>query len=71
MGNKDRGKLIRIYGVTLAEEQVRPYGHGTTKLEIEGEEVMVAYVDYFIDDLIALIHNQDLTNKFMKKLKNV
>lgn len=71
MANADRNKLIRIYGVTLpgSKFRVKPYGHGIDEIEIEGEKFMVSYVDYFIDDLIRLIEQQDLENKFLKGLK--
>lgn len=69
MGNADKDKLIRIYGVTLAEKGTRPYGHGTDKIKVDNKEVFVDYVDYFIDDLVALIKQQDLTKKIGEKLK--
>ena len=71
MANKDSSKLIRIYGVTLAEKEyrVRPYGHGIDKIEIEGKQVMVSYVDYFIEDLIYLIKKNNIAEKIIKELK--
>jgi len=69
--NKDKNKLIRIYGVTLPESKfvVRPYGHGLTDFEIDGEKLRVTYVDYFIEDLIDLIKKEKLEKEFIKKLK--
>jgi len=67
MGNIDNRKIMRIYGVTLAEKQTRPYGHGLDKLKIDGEEVLVQYVDYFIEDLIALIKNQKKERRFREE----
>ena len=71
MANADKNKLIRIYGVTLPESKfrVKPYGHGMTELEIDGDKIFVEYVDYFIDDLISLIKKQDLEKKFLEGLK--
>ncbi len=69
MANADKNKLIRIYGVTLAEKGTREYGHGMDKIKIDDKEVFVEYVDYFIDDLISLIKQQDLEKKFLKALK--
>ena len=69
MANANKNKLIKIYGVTLAEKGTREYGHGMDKIKIDGEEVFVEYVDYFIDDLISLIKQQDLEEKFLKALK--
>ena len=73
MGNIDNSKIIRIYGVTLAESggRTRPYGHGRTKFKSEdnkGIEMFVDYVDYYIDDLIALIKKEKLEKVFLKKL---
>jgi len=67
MGNINKGKIIRIYGVTLAKEggRTRSYGHGRTKID----DVFVDYVDYFIDDLISLIKQQNLENKIIRNLK--
>lgn len=71
MANADKNKLIKIYGVTLANEKyrVRPYGHGMDKIKIDNEEVFVEYVAYYIDDLISLIKKQDLGKKFLKGLE--
>ena len=68
MANANRSNLIRIYGVTLAEKQgrIRPYGHGMEKFE----EHLIQYVDYFIEDLIALIKNQGLKEKIIGLLQN-
>ena len=65
MANADKSKIIRIYGVTLADSnaRTRPYGHGMDKID----GVSVQYVDYFIDDLISSIKNQKL-QKIIKKL---
>ena len=69
MANADNRKLVKIYGVTLAEKSVRPYGHGVDDIEIDGKIVKIGYVDYFIDDLVALIKNQKLEKVIIKKLK--
>ena len=71
MANADKSNLVRIYGVTLADEKyrVRPYGHGVDKILIEGKEVMIEYVDYFIDDLVNLMKNQKLDKIIIKKLE--
>ena len=70
MGNKDKNKIIRIYGVTLPESKfrVRPYGHGTSDIEVEGEILRVSYVDYFIEDIIDLIKQQEKVKEFLKGL---
>lgn len=77
MANADKRGLIRIYGVTLAsiDARTRPYGHGRTKLDeiipdVVEKDVWVEYVDYFIEDLIALIKNQKLEKEFAKKMSN-
>ena len=76
MANADKSNLIRIYGVTLAnaDARTRPCGHGRTKLDeiIPDVEkgVWVEYVDYFIEDLVALIKNQKLEKEVIKKLSN-
>lgn len=69
MANVDNKKLIRIYGVTLAEKGTRPYGHGLDAVVIEGKEVLIEYVDYYIEDLISLIKGQKKSKEFIKKLK--
>ena len=70
MGNADKNNLIRIYGITLPESKfrVKPYGHGMTKIVIDAKEVYTSYVDYFINDLIALIKQQNLEKNFLKEL---
>ena len=72
MGNINNTKIIKIYGITLArpEGRARAYGHGRTKLEIDGEDTWIEYVDYYIDDLIILIKNQGLEKVFIKKLSD-
>ena len=71
MGNADNSKLIRIFGVTLADTKfiVRPYGHGLNDFEVDNKKVRVQYVDYFIEDLVALIKQQGLQKKFIKELQ--
>ena len=68
MGNKNNKEIIRIYGVTLADKGTRPYGHGMDEIEIDGKMVMIEYVDYFIDDLVALIKKYGLEKKIIKRL---
>lgn len=65
MGNINNSKLIRIYGVTLPDPKyrVRPHGHGTEKIDDE----WFSYVDYYIDDLVGLIKNQELEKRIMSK----
>lgn len=69
MANAPKSNLIRIYGVTLGEDVIRSYGHGRTKIKIQGKEFWVQYVDYFISDLISLIKQQGLEKKFKKGLE--
>jgi len=66
MGNISRDKIIKIYGVTLplSKGVVRSYGFGLTKIN----EEWVAYVDYFIDDLVSLIKQQGLEKQIIDKL---
>lgn len=68
--NKNKSEIIRIYGVTLAskDSRTRAYGHGRTKID-DVLDVFVEYVDYFIDDLIILIKQQNLDKKIINKLK--
>ena len=70
MANANNKKLIKIYGVTLANKEcrTRAYGHGSEKIEIDSGEIFVDYVDYFIDDLVVLIKNQELEKQFIAKL---
>lgn len=69
MANVNSNKLIRIYGVTLPEKgyRTRGYGHGTTR--VKETKNWYGYVDYFIEDLVDLIINQDLEDKFLKRIK--
>ena len=71
MANIDNKKLIKIWGVTLPESKfmVRSYGYGIDDVEIEGKEHRISYVDYYIDDLVALIKKQELEKVFIKKLE--
>ncbi len=67
MANAKNSKLIKIYGVTLAMDgQVRPYGNGVTKNK---DGVRIAYVDYFIEDLIVCIKEAGLEKEIIKNLK--
>lgn len=70
MANVDNKKIIRIWGVTLPESKfmVRSYGYGIDDVEIDGKKHRISYVQYSIDDLIALIKNQELEKVFIKKL---
>lgn len=71
MANKNNKGLIKIYGVTIADEKcrTRAYGHGATKIDIDGKEIYVQYVDYFIDDLIDLIKQQNLEKEIIKRIE--
>ena len=71
MGNKNKSDIIRIYGVTLADENCRTdsYSHGATKLEIDGKECYVQYVGYSIEHLISTIIQQGLKKKIIKRLE--
>ena len=66
MANTNNKKIIRIYGVTMPrpEARLRPYGFGEE--EVDGERV--AYVDYFIKDLVDCIDKSGLKNIIIKKL---
>ena len=65
MANAKSNKIIRIYGVTLPERgRATPYGNGVEN--IDGQ--MVAYVDYFIKDLILCIQKKQLEKEIINKL---
>ncbi len=68
MGNIKNTKIIKIYGVTMPrfENEIRPYGHG--RMKVPGTDEWFEYVDYFIDDLVALIKKQGLEKEIIEKL---
>lgn len=67
MANIKNTKIIRIYGVTLpniGKGRATAYGHGA----IKNKGKYIAYVDYFIKDLIVCIQAKGLEDEIIKKL---
>lgn len=70
MGNINKNKIIKIFGVTLPKPQYRTrgYGHGCEGIFINKKLTHIEYVDYLIDDLIVLIKQQKKEKEFIKGL---